>query len=128
MREHGGSADARASHLFTFARAVGDAVCFPGTRRAPVNDLHSAFRQATGRAFAAELLAPARQVGAMREEGRDFVSIAEWFGVSTTAIERQWENRDRIESDVERTTGNLHRVASILLKPSEHVPGGRRRG
>ena len=98
MRSHGDSPEARASHLFSFARAAGDAVCFPAEDRAPVNELHAAYRQAAGRAFAAEFLAPISEVRSMREEGRDTVSIADEFGVSTTVIERQWENRDRIET------------------------------
>lgn len=102
MREHGTSSYARASHLFTFARAVGDAVCFPPETRSPVNELHAAHRQAAGRAFAAELLAPIDEVRSMHEDGRDSVSIADDFGVSTAMIDRQWENRDRIAAALEQ--------------------------
>lgn len=97
MRSHGDSPQAKASHVFSFARAVGDVVCFPDHGRAPVNELHAAFRQAAGRTFAAEFLAPIDEVRSMRESGRDPVSIADEFGVSTTVIELQWENRDRID-------------------------------
>ena len=98
MRSLGGSAEARIGHSFTFARAVGDVVCFPQETRAAVNDLHSAYRQAAGRAFAAELLAPIDEIASMRADGRDHVSMAEEFGVSTTVIERQIENEKRIKT------------------------------
>ncbi|MSO75924.1 MAG: hypothetical protein EXQ87_03285 [Alphaproteobacteria bacterium] len=97
MRAHGNSNEAKAAHLFSFTRAVGDVVCFPAEDRAPINELHSAYRQEAGRAFAAEFLAPIDELRSMREGGRDTVSIADEFGVSTAVIERQWENRDRIE-------------------------------
>jgi Zn-dependent peptidase ImmA (M78 family) len=58
--------------------------------------LHSACRQAAGRAFAAEFLAPIDEIRSMREDGRDAVSIAEEFAVSTTVIERQVKNTERI--------------------------------
>lgn len=98
MRIHGNSYEAQASHLFSFTRAVGDAVCFPTPGRASINELHSAYRQAAGRAFAAEFLAPIDEVRSMHEDGRDAVSIAGEFGVSVAVIERQWENQDRIEA------------------------------
>jgi hypothetical protein len=98
MRSHGSSAEAQASHLFSFARAVGDAACFPAPTRAPVNELHSAYRQAAGRAFAAEFLAPVDEIRSMREDGRDTVSIAEEFAVATTVVERQIENAERIQA------------------------------
>lgn len=96
MRNHGNSQEAHASHLFSFARAVGDAACFPQPNKSPVNELHSACRQAAGRAFAAEFLAPIDEIRSMREDGRDAVSIAEEFAVSTTVIERQVENTEQI--------------------------------
>ncbi len=100
MRTHGKSPEARASHLFSFTRAVGDVVCFPDEVRAPVNELHDAYRQAAGRAFAAQFLAPISEVCSMYADGRDPVPIADEFGVSTAVIERQLENRQRIESVV----------------------------
>jgi hypothetical protein len=98
MRLHGDSPQAKALHLFSFARAVGDAVCFPAEERAPVNELHAAYRQSAGRAFAAEFLAPIDEIRSMLEDGHDAVSIADEFGVSTTVIERQLENATRIET------------------------------
>ena len=71
---------------FAFARAVGDAVCFRNTPRSVVNDLHRAERQATGRAFAAEFLAPVESVVGMREDGRGVEDIAAEFGVPSYVI------------------------------------------
>ncbi|HUZ12903.1 MAG TPA: hypothetical protein VMU93_08655 [Caulobacteraceae bacterium] len=102
MRIHGSSPEARAGHLFSFARAIGDVACFPEESRAPINELRSAYRQAAGRAFAAEFLAPIDEIESMHEDGRDAVSIAEEFGVSTTVIERQRENKGRIQSALAR--------------------------
>jgi hypothetical protein len=96
IRNHGNSSEAFIPHLFTFARAVGDATCFPEHSKAPINDLHSASRQAAGRAFAAEFLAPIDEIEAMHEDGHDLVSIADEFVVSTAVIEHQMENAERI--------------------------------
>jgi Zn-dependent peptidase ImmA (M78 family) len=79
---------------------VGDASCFLDEGRAPVNELRSAYRQAAGRAFAAEFLAPISEIDSMLDDGRDTVSIADEFTVSTTVIDRQIENRERIEKAV----------------------------
>ncbi len=95
LRGHGESAGETA-HLFTLARGVGDAVCFPDARSAPVNDLRFAYRQAAGRAFAAEFLAPLHEIQAMHADGRDPMTIANEFCVMPTLIERQLENADRI--------------------------------
>ena len=82
LHDHG-----RAERLnFAFARAVGDAVCFRNTPRSVVNDLHRAERQATGRAFAAEFLAPVESVVGMREDGRGVEDIAAEFGVPPYVI------------------------------------------
>ena len=85
------------AYLFGFTRAVGDAVCFPAETRAPINELHAAYRQAAGRAFAAEFLAPIDEIRSMREDGRDNLSIANDFGVSTAVIDHQEENAARID-------------------------------
>jgi hypothetical protein len=98
LRRHGVSSEARSSEIFTLARGIGDIVCFPEPQKAPVNDLHSAHRQATGRAFAAELLAPVSEVLAMIDDGRDVVSAADEFCVSTAVIKRQIENAERIRA------------------------------
>lgn len=87
---------AREGALFAFARAIGDVICFPGTAYAVVNDLHHARRQAAGRAFAAEFLAPIDEVLSMKADGLEVSSIADEFMVSTEVIERQLENQQRI--------------------------------
>ncbi len=101
LHDHGGdkkSADITEISNFSFARAVGDAVCFRNTRRSVVNDLHHAERQATGRAFAAEFLAPVESVFAMWEDGRDVEAIADEFSVSSYVIEKQIANQHRIQA------------------------------
>lgn len=82
--------------LFAFARAIGDAVANPPTRRSAVNSLHHASRQACGRAFAAEFLAPIDEILSMRNNGLDTDAVADEFGVSAELVERQEENADRI--------------------------------
>lgn len=83
-------------NLFALGRAIGDAIANPPARRSAVNDLPFASRQACGRAFAAEFLAPVDEVRSMREDGLDTISIADEFGVSTEVVERQLENAERI--------------------------------
>ncbi len=70
----------------------------PPVARSVVNDLHDASRQALGRAFAAEFLAPVEEILSMREDGKDTASIAAEFGVSEEVVERQLRNRRRIET------------------------------
>lgn len=82
--------------LFAFARAIGDAVANPPTRRSAVNSLRLASRQACGRAFAAEFLAPIDEILSMRDDGLDTDAIADEFGVAAELVERQEENADRI--------------------------------
>jgi Zn-dependent peptidase ImmA (M78 family) len=61
-----------------------------------VNELHDAYRQAAGRAFAAEFLAPIEEILSMRRDGRDIQTIADEFSTSTAVIDRQLENAQRI--------------------------------
>jgi hypothetical protein len=98
LRNHGDSAEAQAQHLFAMARALGDAACFPDDRLAPVNDLHNAYRQAAGRAFAAEFLAPIDDIRSMLQDERDLMTIADEFAVSANVIELQIENAERIDA------------------------------
>lgn len=98
VRNHGDSPEASVSHLFTLARGIGDAICFPNSGLAPINSLRNARRQAAGRAFAAEFLAPIDEIRSMIEDQRDTVSIADEFAVSTAVIERQIENALRIDA------------------------------
>ncbi len=86
------------SNNFAFARAVGDAVCFRNTPRSVVNDLHRAERQATGRAFAAEFLAPVESVVEMLDDDRGEKEIADEFSVSSSVIKNQIRNRANIEA------------------------------
>ena len=96
-RETGSADVAEAANNFAFARAVGDAACFRSAGRSVVNDLHYAERQATGRAFAAEFLAPVESVVAMWDEGCDMETIADEFSVSSFVIEKQIVNQHRIK-------------------------------
>lgn len=98
LRDHGKSPQAHVAQLFSFARAVGDVACFPAAERSPINELHSAYRQAAGRAFAAEFLAPIDEVKSMQADGHDPVTIADELSVSTTVVERQVENAYRIDA------------------------------
>ena len=82
---------------FNFARAIGDAVCFPGEGASVINRLHGAERQAAGRAFAAEFLAPVETVWGMVQEGYDVGEVAGRFAVDPRVVQLQIENRDRIE-------------------------------
>ena len=91
-----GSKHSHPNQLFTLGRAVGDALANPPAERSAVNDLHGASRQAAGRAFAAEFLAPVAEVMSMREDRLDASAIADEFGVSEEVIERQIENEERI--------------------------------
>ena len=61
-----------------------------------INDLHHAERQATGRAFAAEFLAPVESIVDVYEAGYDAEEIADEFDVSSYVIEDQMRNQDRI--------------------------------
>ena len=81
---------------FAFARAIGDAICFRETPLSVVNRLHRAHRQAAGRAFAAEFLAPVDSVLDMVEDGRDPIEIAQSFNVSRRVVLLQIWNQDRI--------------------------------
>lgn len=97
LRKHGRKKWEYLSGEFAFARAVGDAVCFPDDEISVVNNLKSAERQAVGRAFAAELLAPIDRILDMRDSGKDVGEIAESLDVSPITVERQIENKDRIK-------------------------------
>ena len=98
VRRRGASDWGRHAENFAFARAIGDAVCFSDARRSVVNNLHRAERQAVGRAFAAELLAPVESVVDRMNSGCDVDETADWFNVSPTVVDRQLENRDRIRA------------------------------
>jgi hypothetical protein len=101
LRKPNLAGSAPAELLFNLARGVGDVACFPEPAIAPINDLQQAYRQKSGRSFAAEFLAPVREVMSMQRDGRDFSSIAAEFGVSERVVEHQVENENRIETSCE---------------------------
>lgn len=79
------------SSAFIFARAIGDYVAF-GNHASCVTNLYTD-RQAVGRAFAAEFMAPRNAVVQMIEvEDRPVAVIADHFGVSPSVVHRQYEN------------------------------------
>ena len=100
-RAQGRSKIAQAGNLFAFARAIGDAVANPPAERSVVNNLHEASRQACGRAFAAEFLAPVDEIASMLNDGRDVAMIADEFGVANEVVDRQIQNADRIRNACE---------------------------
>ncbi|NUB04600.1 helix-turn-helix domain-containing protein [Azospirillum sp. Vi22] len=76
---------------FTLARAIGDYLVF-GTDTSCVADLYTE-RQAVGRAFAAELIAPRDGVVRMIEEEEQSVSqVARHYCTSQMVVRHQWEN------------------------------------
>jgi DNA-binding MarR family transcriptional regulator len=79
------------STSFLVTRAVGDYLVF-GSREAPIADLYTD-RQAVGRAFAAEFLAPARGVIHMiEEEQQPMMAVADHYGVNLDVIDWQYRN------------------------------------
>ena len=81
---------------FTLCRAIGDYVAH-GSSAACVADIYTE-RQAVGRAFAAEFLAPGEGVVHMvEEEGQSVGRIARHFGVGPEVVHRQYNNYSRSE-------------------------------
>jgi hypothetical protein len=78
--------------LFATTRTVGDAIHFGAPRYSPVTDQQGTYRQMLGRAFAAEFLAPVKEVLEMRERGEAVEDIAAHFGVGEMVISHQIEN------------------------------------
>lgn len=81
---------------FNFARGVGDVVCFPESEPSVLNGLPGTERQAMGRAFAAEFLAPVDTVLDLSKRGKSDYEIATALNVSPRVVGHQIENRDRI--------------------------------
>lgn len=79
------------SALFALARSIGDFVVYAQTGRSPITATYS-HRQAVGRAFAAELLAPAEVITEMAADGFSVEEIAEDRHVSTMVIQNQLAN------------------------------------
>jgi DNA-binding transcriptional ArsR family regulator len=79
------------STAFLISRAIGDYSVF-GSREASIVDIYSD-RQAVGRAFAAEFMAPAEGVVRMAgEEGVALDTVAAHYGVNREVVRRQYEN------------------------------------
>ena len=93
LHEHGSPA----ANNFALGRAMGDSIVFRESGRAVVNNLRHAERQATGRAFAAEFLAPVNEVMGMSHDGKDTEEIADEFDVGPQVILDQLHNWQRIE-------------------------------
>ena len=82
---------------FATMRAIGDYILHGSRGRAPVNDTHS-YRQAAGRAFAAEMLAPAEIVAGMHNDGLGIEEIAAERNVSEMVVVHHLENHRMAES------------------------------
>ena len=81
---------------FTLCRAVGDYLVH-GSETSCVADIYTE-RQAVGRAFAAEFLAPGEGVVRMtEEEGQSSGKIARHYGVSPYVISHQYRNYSRLQ-------------------------------
>ena len=75
---------------FLLARAIGDYVAF-GDRRMPIVEIYTD-RQAVGRAFAAELIAPSEAVVDMIDQGLSWMRVANHFGATSRVIRHQFDN------------------------------------
>jgi hypothetical protein len=85
------------SRTFAMMRAVGDLLAFQQEGRSPVTDTYS-YRQAVGRAFAVEMLAPAETILGMERDGWAPDEIATARNVSEEAITRHLQNhREALE-------------------------------
>ncbi|MEA2874864.1 MAG: hypothetical protein QOF14_60 [Hyphomicrobiales bacterium] len=79
------------STAFLVTRAVGDYLVY-GSREAPIANIYSD-RQAVGRAFAAEFMAPAEGVIRMiDEEEIPMAVVAQHYGVGKSVVRHQYEN------------------------------------
>lgn len=79
------------STSFLVSRSIGDYLVY-GSRESPIADIYSD-RQAVGRAFAAEFMAPARGVVHMVEQEKAPLDlVAEHYGVGREVVRRQYEN------------------------------------
>ena len=88
---------AKVSRRFAFARAIGDAICYPDEGSAPITQQATkGYRQAASGAFAAEFLAPAEVVEQLMDDGKDVDDIASELNVSSYLVGYQLENRERI--------------------------------
>ena len=77
-------------------RAIGDYLVYRSGGRAPINDTYS-YRQAVGRAFAAEMLAPAEVITQMQDAGMGVEEIAAERNVSEMAVMHHLENHSKAQ-------------------------------
>ncbi len=84
--------------IFALARAIGDFIVFGDRGRSPITDSQS-YRQAVGRAFAAEFLAPAEVIARLSKDGLSVEEIAHARGVSEESIMRQIQNHPALFGD-----------------------------
>jgi hypothetical protein len=75
---------------FLMARGMGDFLVY-GSREAPIANIYSD-RQAVGRAFAAEFLAPAEGVVRMINDQESVATVANHYGVIRDVVIHQYEN------------------------------------
>jgi hypothetical protein len=79
------------STAFLMARAIGDYLVY-GSHEAPIADIYSD-RQAVGRKFAAEFMAPAEGVVHMIDvERKSRATVADHYGVGRGVVNHQYEN------------------------------------
>jgi hypothetical protein len=83
------------SRAFALARGIGDYLMFGDTGPAALTDTYSA-RQASGRAFAAEFLAPATALRELKLNGWPEDEIAREFGVGEKVVEYQLKNLSQL--------------------------------
>ena len=81
---------------FATMRAIGDYLVYRSGGRAPINDTYS-YRQAVGRAFAAEMLAPAEVITQMQDAGMGVEEIAAERNVSEMAVMHHLENHSKAQ-------------------------------
>ncbi|HEX4081271.1 MAG TPA: hypothetical protein VHX61_20600 [Rhizomicrobium sp.] len=82
---------------FAMMRAIGDYLAFDLRERAPITDTYS-YRQAVGRAFAVEMLAPAETILEMERTGMKADEIAARRNVSEDAIAHHLENHRALQT------------------------------
>ena len=124
VRIHLGRLSGQPAENFAFARAIGSAIMFPDARLSVVNELLGAERQAAGRAFAAEFLAPVEMVMAMHSDGAEINDISGALNVTPTVIGLQMENPPTTAT----TEGPLpHGHAATIHQREGEISHGRHR-
>ena len=102
---------------FVTMRAIGDYLMYSSKGRAPVNDTYS-YRQAVGRAFAAEMLAPAEVIMEMENGGKSIEEIAAERNVSELTIAHHLQNHRANQPVNWRETPSIDELPVIVwLEP-----------